>query len=217
MDRGIVSQRYREKMLRPEHLFRQSVIRDKQQAGKAEKYASRVPRRAGAVRNSPANCAPETITPNVEERMFQRRSNEFNPRFSSIAGHLRAIEQEIGGIGKSAGRHAAAGAASAGNQIADALEPILNDIVDWVRRGQATALDEGENFGNEAIKIGVSAGNKTVGPVATLAEQRPLITLAVAIGLGISELPAAEIFTLPKVVDRLKNQNHVGPNCSDVE
>ena len=39
MDRGIVSQRYREKMLRPEHLFRQSVIRDKQQASKAEKYA----------------------------------------------------------------------------------------------------------------------------------------------------------------------------------
>lgn len=117
--------------------------------------------------------------------MFQRRSNEFDHRFSSIARHLRAIEQEIGGIGKSAGRHASAGAASAGNQIADALTPILNDIVDRFRRSQRTAIDEGANFGNEAIKIGVRAGNKTVERVAIQAKQRPLVTLAGAIGLGI--------------------------------
>ena len=117
--------------------------------------------------------------------MFQPRSNEFDSRGSPIGRHLRAIEQEIGGIGKSAGRHASAGAASAGNQIADALAPILNDIADLFRRGQRTAIDEGANFGNEAIKIGVRAGNKTLERVATQAKERPLVTLAVAIGLGI--------------------------------
>jgi hypothetical protein len=52
--------------LRPEHLFRQKRYPREQQATKAENYASRVRRIAGAVRNSPANCALETISPNVE-------------------------------------------------------------------------------------------------------------------------------------------------------
>jgi hypothetical protein len=34
--------------------------------------------------------------------MFHRRSREFDPRISAIAGHLRAIEKELGGIGNSA-------------------------------------------------------------------------------------------------------------------
>jgi hypothetical protein len=95
--------------------------------------------------------------------MFQPRSNEFDSRGSPIGRHLRAIEQEIGGIGKSAGRHASAGAASAGSLISDALAPIVNDIVDRFRRGQRTAIHEGENFGKEAIKIGARASVITAG------------------------------------------------------
>ena len=64
--------------------------------------------------------------------MFHHRSTEFDPRVSAIAGHLRAIEKELGGIGRSASRNASASASAAGNQIAEAIWPILNDIVDRV-------------------------------------------------------------------------------------
>jgi hypothetical protein len=74
--------------------------------------------------------------------MFQHRSTEFDPRVSAIAGHLRAIEKELGGIGRSAGRNASASASAAGNQIAEAIWPILNDIVDRFGRGQRAAVDE---------------------------------------------------------------------------
>jgi hypothetical protein len=55
--------------------------------------------------------------------MFHRRSTEFDPRVSAIAGHLRAIEKELGEIGRSAGQNASASAATAGNQIAEAIWP----------------------------------------------------------------------------------------------
>ena len=32
--------------------------------------------------------------------MFHRRSTEFDPRISAIAGHLRAIEKELGALEK---------------------------------------------------------------------------------------------------------------------
>ena len=38
--------------------------------------------------------------------MFQHRASQFDPRVAAIAGHLRAIEKELGVLGKSAGRRA---------------------------------------------------------------------------------------------------------------
>jgi hypothetical protein len=70
--------------------------------------------------------------------MFHHRSSEFDPRLSAIAGHLRAIEKELAGIGSSAGRRAAVTASAAGNQIADAIGPVLNEIVDRFGRGNKT-------------------------------------------------------------------------------
>jgi hypothetical protein len=55
--------------------------------------------------------------------MFQYRSREFDPHIGAIAGHLRAIERELGRVGQSAGRRTAARATTAGNQIADATCP----------------------------------------------------------------------------------------------
>ena len=74
--------------------------------------------------------------------MFHRRSTEFDPRISAIAGHLRAIEKELGALGKSGGRRAAASASVVGNQIADAIGPILGEIVDRFLRGQSSALKD---------------------------------------------------------------------------
>lgn len=116
--------------------------------------------------------------------MFQRRSTEFDSRFSSIAGHLRAIEKELGCVGKSAGRRASAGTAAAGNQIADAIRPILNDIVDRFGRGQRMAVDQAATLGNQAAKTGARIGNDALDRIAIVARNRPLVTLGVAIGVG---------------------------------
>jgi hypothetical protein len=52
-------------------------------------------------------------------------------------------------------------------------------------RGQRVAVDEAANFGNEAIKIGSRNGNDALERIATQAKRRPMVTRAVAIGVGI--------------------------------
>jgi hypothetical protein len=113
------------------------------------------------------------------------KSSEFDPRVSAIAGHLRAIENELGVIGRGAGRRASTTASAAGNQVADAIWPILNDIVDRFGRGQRAAVDGAGSFGNEAVKVGARVGNDALDRIATQTKNRPLVAFAVAIGVGI--------------------------------
>ena len=117
--------------------------------------------------------------------MFQHRASHFDPRVAAIAGHLRAIEKELGALGKSAGRRASSSVSAAGNQIVEAIWPILNEIGDSFRRGQRVAVDEAANFGNEAVKRGARMGSDALAQIADQAKPRPLITLAVAIGVGV--------------------------------
>jgi hypothetical protein len=117
--------------------------------------------------------------------MFQPRSSDFDPRFVAIADHLRAIEKQLSRLGKSAGQRASVGAAAAGDQIADVIGPILNEIGHRFRRGQRVAVGEAANFGNEAVRIGTKVGGDALDRIAGQARQRPLLTLAVAIGVGI--------------------------------
>ncbi len=117
--------------------------------------------------------------------MFQPRSSEFDPRVSAIVDHLRAIDKELGAIGKIAGRHASSGASTAASQIVDAIGPILNDLTDRLRRGQRVALDEATSFGIEAVQAGARAGKDALDRVGDRAKQRPISTMGVAIGIGI--------------------------------
>jgi hypothetical protein len=116
--------------------------------------------------------------------MFQHRSTEFDPRIGAIVDHLRAIEKELGALGKTAGRQASATAAAAGDQIADAIGPILNDIGARFRRGQRLAVDEAASIGNQAVSLGAKVGSDALGRIASQAKQRPVFMLAVAIGVG---------------------------------
>jgi hypothetical protein len=116
--------------------------------------------------------------------MFQPRSSEFDPRVSAIVDHLRAIETELGAIGKIAGRRASSGASAAANQVVDAILPILGDLTDRVRRGQQTALAEAKGAGADAVKAGVRVGNDALDRLGDQAKQRPLFTMAVTLGIG---------------------------------
>ncbi len=128
--------------------------------------------------------------------MFQPRRSEFDPRVSAIVDHLRAIQKELGAIGKGAGRSTSDSAVAAGNQIAEAIGPILNDIVERFRRGQRWAADQtvsagnqavkvGAKAGNQAMKVGAKAGNEALERIADQAKDRPLFTIAVAVGVGV--------------------------------
>jgi len=118
--------------------------------------------------------------------MFQPRSSNFaDPRVTAIVDHLQAIERELAVIGRKAGRQASANASAAGDLISDTIGPILNDIADRFWRGQRTAVEGAADLGNQAVRIGSRVGSDALDRIASQAKQRPLLTLAVAIGVGV--------------------------------
>jgi hypothetical protein len=124
--------------------------------------------------------------------MFHQRSSAFAPSISAIEGRLRALEKEIDRVGRKAGRRASDNVSAAGDHIGDAIASAVTEIVERFRSGRRLAGDEAVRFGNEAAKFGAKVGNDAfkVGNdalerVASEVEHRPLVTLAVAIGVGI--------------------------------
>ena len=115
--------------------------------------------------------------------MFHHRSPAFATRISTIEGHLRAIEKELQRFERKAGRHAHVSAA--GDQISDAIAPILSEIIERYRSVRRVAGEETARFGNEAVKIGGGISTNALHRIATEVEHRPLVTLAVAAGIGI--------------------------------
>lgn len=117
--------------------------------------------------------------------MFQPRSSEFDPRVSAIADHLRAIEKELGAIGKIAGRRASSQVSDAAGQLVDAINPILHDLTDRFRRGRHAAVDQTASLGSKAVSASAQAGSDALDRIGDQARQRPLVTLAVAVGIGV--------------------------------
>jgi hypothetical protein len=117
--------------------------------------------------------------------MFQPRPKDFDPRLGAIVDHLRAIQNELRAFGSGSGRRASAQAAAAGDRIADTIGPILSDIAERFRKGQQVAFDQASTLGNQAVKAGAKAGGDAVDHIAGQTKQRPLLMLAVAIGVGV--------------------------------
>jgi ElaB/YqjD/DUF883 family membrane-anchored ribosome-binding protein len=117
--------------------------------------------------------------------MFHQRSSAFAPSISAIEGRLRVLEKEIDRVGRKAGRRASDNVSAAGDHIGDAIASAVTEIVDRFRSGRRLAGDEAVRFGNEAAKFGAKVGNDALERVASEVEHRPLVTLAVAIGVGI--------------------------------
>jgi ElaB/YqjD/DUF883 family membrane-anchored ribosome-binding protein len=113
--------------------------------------------------------------------MFHHRSSAFATNVSAIEGRLRALENELERIGQTAGRHTAAGMSAAGDHVGDAIVSAVTEIVNRFRSGRRLAGDEATRFGYKAAKF----GNDALHRIASEVEHRPLITLAVAVGVGI--------------------------------
>jgi ElaB/YqjD/DUF883 family membrane-anchored ribosome-binding protein len=117
--------------------------------------------------------------------MFQYRTSDFAPSVTAIQKHLGAVEKELEKIGRIAGRRTSAAAASASDQIGDAISTILSDMVVRVRKGGELAGDQAGRFGNQALDLGAKYGSDALERVAGQAEERPLLTVGVALGIGI--------------------------------
>ena len=113
--------------------------------------------------------------------MFRHRSSAFATNASAIEGRLRALEDAFERIGRTAGQRTSAGMSAAGDHVGDAIASAVTEIVDRFRSGRRLAGNEAARFGNEAAKV----GNDALHRMASEVEHRPLVTLAVAVGVGI--------------------------------
>ena len=117
--------------------------------------------------------------------MFQYRKSNFAPSVAAIQKHLGAVETELEKIGRTAGRQTSAAAAAASDQIGDAISTILNEMVDRFRKGGQAAGDQAGRLSNQALDLGAKYGSDALTRVANQAEKRPLLTVGVALGIGI--------------------------------
>ena len=117
--------------------------------------------------------------------MFHQRKSAFDRNISALEGRLHDLEDQIEKLGRSAGRRASANVSAAGDHIGDAIAAAVTEIVERFRSGRRVAGDEAVRFGNEAAKFGAKMGNDALQRVASEVEHRPLVTLAVAIGVGV--------------------------------
>jgi ElaB/YqjD/DUF883 family membrane-anchored ribosome-binding protein len=115
--------------------------------------------------------------------MFQYRTSNFAPSVAAIQKHLGAVETELEKIGRIAGRQTSDAAAS--DQIGDAISTILNEMVDRFRKGGQAAGDQAGRLSNQALDLGAKYGSDALTRVASQAEERPLLTVGVALGIGI--------------------------------
>jgi hypothetical protein len=109
--------------------------------------------------------------------MFHYRSN---PDYRAIDHRLRTVESELQRIGRKATDQVSA----ANEQIGDVLAPIMSEIADRIRTGGRYAGDEAARLGNDAVRLGTRIGNHTLRQIAAEMKHRPLMTLAVAVGVG---------------------------------
>jgi hypothetical protein len=117
--------------------------------------------------------------------MFQSRSTEFDPGLAAIVDHLRAIESELGAIGRRAGRRVLRDGVARRSDIAEAIAPILDGIGDRVRQAGRLTANQAANVGSQAATFGGRVGNGVTQRVVGQTRQHPLAVLALALGIGV--------------------------------
>ena len=117
--------------------------------------------------------------------MFHQRSSSFGPSVTAIQKHLGAVEKELETLGRIAGRRTSVAASAASDQIGDAVSTIMSDMMDRFRQGGQAASDRAASLGSRALSLGGRYGTNALKRVSSEVEDRPLITVGVALGIGI--------------------------------
>jgi len=91
---------------------------------------------------------------------------------------LHQVEDRLDRLSRSAATSSAAPRAV--DRVGDSIAAALSDIADRIRGRARTARLDASQFGDDALKI----GNDALRTLTREVEQRPLVTLAVAFGVG---------------------------------
>jgi ElaB/YqjD/DUF883 family membrane-anchored ribosome-binding protein len=105
-----------------------------------------------------------------------RYSRAISAQVGEVERRLRSLEQRL----ERAGDHAPATARHAADRAGDVIAAALGSIVERFR-GSDSIGDAATKIGGQAAKIGDDALRRLTKEV----EHRPLVTLAVAVGVGI--------------------------------
>jgi ElaB/YqjD/DUF883 family membrane-anchored ribosome-binding protein len=111
--------------------------------------------------------------------MFRRSgyARALSSEIGDIDQRLRALERRLEVIG---GR-SAAGAAQAVDHVGETIASALSGVAERLRGRAESVRDEVAKISGDAAKL----GNQALRHLADEVEHRPLITLAVAVGVGI--------------------------------
>ena len=118
------------------------------------------------------------------------RQSSYVREFADVERRMQRLENQIERLGGVASRTAASGMASAvqaTDRVSDAIVSALGDVIDRFRGG-ARSVGEASRFGQDAARFGHEAtklGGVALRRVSTEVEQRPLMMIAVAVGVGL--------------------------------
>lgn len=119
------------------------------------------------------------------------RHSRYAREFADVERRMHRLEQRLDRLGGVATRTAASGVASAAqatDRMGDAVLSALSDLVDRFRGGARNVGGEATRFGQEAARFGHEAtklGGDALRRVSTEIERRPLVTVAIAVGVGL--------------------------------
>ena len=118
--------------------------------------------------------------------MFQRsaRSRAIAANIGEIEHRLLTLEKHLERIGGNTSRNAAQAVDRIGetaDKVAETVASALTTMADRFRGKASSVSDQAGRMGNEAAKL----GNDALQRLSREVEHRPLVTLAVAVGVGI--------------------------------
>ena len=111
--------------------------------------------------------------------MFHRStySRAISTEIGDIDQRLRALERRLEGIGS----RSAASATQAVDHVGDTIASALSGVAERLRGPANSMREEVAKIGGDAAKL----GDRALRRIADEVEHRPLITLAVAVGVGV--------------------------------
>ena len=119
------------------------------------------------------------------------RHSGYTRELAEVERRMHRLEQRLERLGGVASRTAASGVASAAqatDRVGDAVLAALSDLVDRFRGGARSVSGEASRFGQDAARFGYEAsklGSQALRRVSTEIEHRPLVTVAIAVGVGL--------------------------------
>ena len=100
---------------------------------------------------------------------------------ADLSRRVQAMERELSRAASLAGRNISSGVSQTTDRVSDVLASALADVADRFRGGTRSVGDEMSRVGHEAARL----GNDALRRISSEVEQRPLVVLAIAAGVGL--------------------------------